>query len=507
LRIKSLLAGCVGSLIALSGAQAASPVEYVKVCSLYGAGFYYIPGTDMCLKVGGYVRTQAEYQSINGLSLGSTNGVNTPTTTNGGTWGPSTIDDGSFNRRTNSIYYGMRGVINADARNQTEYGTVRSYISVGIGTNSNISSAANQFFVERAFIQFAGFTAGLTRSYFDIFSNTEVYSYTNAKTSADTQIYGIPVFAYTAQFGNGMSATISAEVPHYQGGVGDGNPGVFGTNGTVTTDTAGTKVPDFIGNLRIDQAWGYAAISGAVHQVAGGYYGSGTVEGNGHPSDKYGWAGQVGGMVMLPWNSTFGASFVGSKGATGYATKAGSWQMYNGNSVGVGWVVDGLFDNTGLFPNSQISLTNAWSANAGVEHKWNQQWKTSLYGGYTRIWYDNDAINLINQHLPTPTVGGISCGVPVEGSIWPPISPGTNGTGVGNSCSPNFSFWQAGSRTQWNISPATYMGLDVTYTRLNTAYKGIGVYPASTSHSAITGGLDDQSVWSGIFRVQHTFGP
>lgn len=34
----------------------AKPVEYVKVCSLYGAGFYYVPGTDVCVKLGGFVR-------------------------------------------------------------------------------------------------------------------------------------------------------------------------------------------------------------------------------------------------------------------------------------------------------------------------------------------------------------------------------------------------------------------------------------------------------------------
>ena len=52
MRIKSFLVGCVGGLIALTSAQAADlpvkakPVEYVKICSLYGVGFYYIPGTD-----------------------------------------------------------------------------------------------------------------------------------------------------------------------------------------------------------------------------------------------------------------------------------------------------------------------------------------------------------------------------------------------------------------------------------------------------------------------------
>ena len=74
---KSLLVGCIGGLIALTGAQAADlpvkaqPVQYVKICSLYGVGFYYIPGTDMCIKVGGYVRSQAEWGSNNGIPAGS----------------------------------------------------------------------------------------------------------------------------------------------------------------------------------------------------------------------------------------------------------------------------------------------------------------------------------------------------------------------------------------------------------------------------------------------------
>ena len=36
----------------------AKAVEYVKVCSLYGTGFYYIPGTDTCIKLGGYLRAE-----------------------------------------------------------------------------------------------------------------------------------------------------------------------------------------------------------------------------------------------------------------------------------------------------------------------------------------------------------------------------------------------------------------------------------------------------------------
>ena len=60
--VKSLLLGSAAGVVAVAGAQAADlpvkakPVEYVKICSLYGDGFYYIPGTDICIRVGGYIR-------------------------------------------------------------------------------------------------------------------------------------------------------------------------------------------------------------------------------------------------------------------------------------------------------------------------------------------------------------------------------------------------------------------------------------------------------------------
>src|SRR5579859_5461623 len=60
--IKSLVLGSAAGLLAMGGAQAADlplkakAVEYVRICSLYGAGFWYIPGTDTCIKLGGYLR-------------------------------------------------------------------------------------------------------------------------------------------------------------------------------------------------------------------------------------------------------------------------------------------------------------------------------------------------------------------------------------------------------------------------------------------------------------------
>ncbi|MGA8974662.1 MAG: porin, partial [Pseudolabrys sp.] len=74
--VKSLLLGSAAGLVAVAGAQAAdlpvkaAPVQYVKICSLYGVGFYYIPGTDMCIKIGGWVRAEAAWHT-NNSSIGT----------------------------------------------------------------------------------------------------------------------------------------------------------------------------------------------------------------------------------------------------------------------------------------------------------------------------------------------------------------------------------------------------------------------------------------------------
>jgi hypothetical protein len=66
---RSFILGTAAGLIAIGAAQAADlpvkakAVEYVRICSLYGAGFFFIPGTDTCIKLGGYLRADT---TING---------------------------------------------------------------------------------------------------------------------------------------------------------------------------------------------------------------------------------------------------------------------------------------------------------------------------------------------------------------------------------------------------------------------------------------------------------
>src|SRR5471032_1811169 len=114
--IRNWILGSAAGLLAVSGAQAADlpvkakPVEYVKICSLYGAGFYYIPGTDTCIKLGGYLRAEMDFNA---------NGSFNP-------YRAQNFDNPSRNYEVTRT----RAMITVDARSQTEYGTLRSYLNI-----------------------------------------------------------------------------------------------------------------------------------------------------------------------------------------------------------------------------------------------------------------------------------------------------------------------------------------------------------------------------------------
>src|SRR5436305_1718147 len=113
--VKSLMLGSAAGLIAVRGAQAADlpvkakAVEYVTICSLYGAGFYYIPRTDTCIKLGGYLRADVVFNS-NADNTGNVSG-----------------QAGAKNRFTNYFTSRSRQDLSIDTRTATEYGVVRTF--------------------------------------------------------------------------------------------------------------------------------------------------------------------------------------------------------------------------------------------------------------------------------------------------------------------------------------------------------------------------------------------
>ena len=503
--VKSLLLGSAAGLVAVAGAQAADlpvkakPVEYVRVCSLYGAGFWYVPGTDTCLKIGSFVRVQTSWNTSGSdvpIGAGADAGMGRETRT----------DTANFGFR-------VRSALSVDLRTQTEYGTLRSYMDVGAqwsaatagSTADNNGTVADTLWVDRGFIQFAGFTAGRIRSYFDI-NSFAPYGYSNTRFSGDTGALGIYGIAYTAQFGNGITASISFE----DNGQASGGRGHLTANlamadfglGATSFDNKGQQAPDVVGALRIDQAWGYAQVSAALHDASGGYYGAANSTLNGHPSDKFGWA-ISGGFTLNDIlgfkGDQFGMQVAYSQGAAGYVTRAtGAWQMYgSGNNAGFGWVTDSIYD-TG----TAVELTTVWGINGYVQHLWSPRWRTSVYGGYIEVDYDGAATAMINSHLPG-AAGTTPCGVPVAGAVTPPITVAA----ATNTCSPNVSWWQVGSRTQWNPHPDLDVGVDVLWTHLNTAYKGTGVLATNGARPAGVYAIDDQDILSVMFRIQRNFLP
>ena len=116
MNIKSLLLGSAAALIAVSGARAADavvvaepePAEYVKICDVYGAGYFYIPGTETCLRIGGYVR-----YDIGGGDVGSFDGA--------------TSDDHQDGNSNDTWRKNARFTLKTWTGQETELGTLKTY--------------------------------------------------------------------------------------------------------------------------------------------------------------------------------------------------------------------------------------------------------------------------------------------------------------------------------------------------------------------------------------------
>ena len=203
---------------------------------------------------------------------------------------------------------------------------------------------------------------------------------------------------------------------------------------------------------------------------------------------------------------TIGFQATFAEGAPGFVTNSAWWQIYkNSNSVGYAQVVDAVFGGP---LGTEVQLTRAWNFGAAYQHFWNRKWRTSWYGGYVVVDYNQTATNLI---CAPGTIGGAA-------SFFAPAAlsaAAAGGVHPGFNCNPDFSFYQVGSRTQWNPVPQLDIGLDIMYTKLNTAFKGVanlaanGSRPACFNNLVGNGGcsVDDQGVWSAMFRWQRNFFP
>jgi len=229
---KSLLLGSTVGFVAVAGAQAAdlpskkaAPATYVKVCDTVGVGFFSIPGTDTCVKLGGRLRFDAGYAptSDNYVAKTGTVAYTAGATANAAT----TIAYAGQKITTVQDTWGMhaRGSLSMDARTRSAYGDVRTYAILRLSQSSGVLGASqspitsvNDLYsadkygksgptLERAFIQFAGFTVGRATEVFaagpslSFGANTHFPSFANGALQA----------SYQLPLAGGFSVTVGVE--------------------------------------------------------------------------------------------------------------------------------------------------------------------------------------------------------------------------------------------------------------------------------------------------------
>jgi hypothetical protein len=511
---RTFILGTAAGLIAVGGAQAADlpvkakAVEYVRICSLYGAGFFYIPGTDTCIKIGGYLRADVTF--------------------NGGAHGaPAWNGDlGQQNRYRDYFLGRSRMALSVDTRTATEYGVVRTFgqgdfqfqnfgttnpgsaQQTGATLNSAFLSTAGGGYVavEYLFIQFAGFTFGKSSSAYSTPWNGFPGNINASLLGGNNTDTGVNNIQYTAQFGNGVSASIGLDDPTVWNRTAVYNlsiPSAIGANGTGSNAYAGTRVPDIVANIRVDQAWGLFQLSAAAHEVSATYNtlaagGAATAlsEISGHPDTKWG------GSVMAALNVKniptgagddikIDASYAKGTTKNVIATSGTSpnFAMFGGSGFGYQSVGFGATTDAVYVAGGDLVLTNAWGVRGAFNHNWNPYWSTSLFGSYSAVRYDNSAkvayCTAFNASHPGQALVGNSAGA--------------------YSCNPDFNVSQLGVVTRWTpVKNLTFSG-EVQWFHLDQKMSGSSIFSASAPKPAALYEFKDQDTVLLQLRAQRNF--
>jgi hypothetical protein len=149
--------------------------------------------------------------------------------------------------------------------------------------------------------------------------------------------------------------------------------------------------------------------------------------------------------------------------------------------VAAGWLDDAYFNGT-----SGLELPKTWNVNGGFQHYWTPSLRSSIWGSYSQYEANSTAVNA---------------------AICAPRS-------FGPGCT-DFKAWQVGSRTIWNPVTNLDIGLEVMYTKVETAFQG-GITGAASGAGGVvatnnvidpTKRINDQDIWSGVLRIQRNFWP
>ena len=445
---KGILLGSAASLLSFAAAQAAdlpskksAPVEYVKVCSAYGAGFFFIPGTDTCLKFGGRVRADYSYvtakDQFSGVSAANVATVN------------------KAKDAANVLGWEARGALNFDARTSTAWGTVQSAASLRlarttgvVGVDYGASSTSAGATLEWAYVRFAGFTFGASRDNY-AFMPSLTYGAGHWGSFAN----GAKQIAYTATFGGGVSATIALQ-DHQDTSVG-GQNGVGGTIYNVYN-----TAPQVNANIRFDQSWGALQLMGAYNDVS-----ANTVT-DSYDKNKGVYAIGAGLKVNLPMLAKGDALYLTANYANGMTEYTTNWTSFKSSAYRRD--VGGFTMNHAsyVFETTGIETVKSWNIAALLEHYWAPQYRSVVFGTYGQLDAPNGA----------------------KARAW----NGTSGFG-------DATVWNVGTNFAWLPTRRMEIGVEVIYARVNQDVRSSIVAGNSTVFSK-----SDSNV-TGRLRVERNF--
>lgn len=434
--LKSLLLGVPAGIVFIGGAAAAdlptrkaAPVQYVRICNAYGAGFFYIPGTDTCLRVGGQVQAQMRIQGASNMYSISAQIGGAAVPAGGFLPGFGGFRTGNGFTR-DSLGYDATGRIELDARTQTGFGTLRTFIrltsSFGTGLNSTTGSYASLqpafavggwngvaattgkeiTYLDKAFIQFAGITMGRVQSFFDFY--TDNFNYEGLRGSNQN----VWALAYTATLGGGFSATLSIEdTQSHRGEVGNtvfnaGLGGPFAAAAIGAAPMAG-RLPDIVGSLRVDQPWGAAQLAAALHPVRAALYSAALNPATpASTTSTLGFAVSAGlrfNLDMLSKGDQLWLQAIFARGAVGYTngsnmsfTASPNLTQNYGRGTGrignsYGWNGGTDFDCVYTF-SGRCDRSTSWAITAAYKHYWTPTLSSALFGSFYRVTYSAAAL-------------------------------------------------------------------------------------------------------------------
>ena len=394
----------------------APETQFVEVCTdLMLTGFYRIPGTDTCVRIGGYVRVHWTYGGPAGA-------------------GPNFV--WSRESSLNASY--TRARFDFDARPMTEYGRARIHAQVRMTTDTDGSGVSggvpwtapsNSISLQTAIIQLAGWTFGYRQSVFDYLYDR--YLILTPFVGSDRWITQI---AYQAKLTPELMAIISMEdsgprrYPILQvDPLGQLLPGAVTPPNSIPplnalAGVAGKSLmPEVVGRLQYTGTWGDVAIMGALHEVRPAYA---AVAGAGFPvslaafpgsnpgtagfitpDTQIGFAVQAGITVKTPGSAHPRLSDE-ILGEVGYSRGALDYVLSCGGNASNGDCFGGVTGSRAPFGNFLISqhnfsvltgdavfnpasgavdLTDAWTAQVRYRHFWAPTWRSVVGVGYTKV--------------------------------------------------------------------------------------------------------------------------